>query len=142
MPPPLQRKVTRRAFNLFSPLTQLGICIALVTASELLLKRGAAETAEAVSSLPWLGFTSLASGWIWAGILCILLSLGSWLYVLKYVDLSVAYAAAASVYALVPIGGRIFFGEAISASRWIGIAVIVVGLGLIAPDAIKSEQKP
>lgn len=105
------------------------------------MKRGAAETAEAVSSLPWLGFTSLASGWIWAGILCILLSLGSWLYVLKYVDLSVAYAAAASVYALVPIGGRIFFGEAIPTNRWIGIAFIIVGLGLIAPDAIKSEQK-
>lgn len=137
---PLEHTSNGTARSIFSqPLLQLAICIMLVTASELLLKRGATETADLMPEFSWLGFTSLSSGWVWLGILFIILSFASWLYVLQHVDLSAAYAAAASIYALVPIASWMFFGDASSAFRWLGIALIVAGLLIIAPDVRKTE---
>jgi multidrug transporter EmrE-like cation transporter len=123
------------------PLMQLAFSIGLVTASEVLLKRGAAETLHISTTLSWLGITSLTSPWVWLAIGCILLSLASWLYVLKHVDLAIAYTTAALVYALVPVASWVLFSEQVSAWRWLGIGLIVTGLAIIIPDAIRTDQQ-
>src|SRR5258708_19493953 len=77
-----------------NPYVQIGMGAVLVTVSELLLKKGASETAG--ESLPeWmkvLGVGAMASGGTWLGIICYVLSFGSWLYVLRRLPLGLAFS--------------------------------------------------
>ncbi len=90
----------------------------LVTTAELLLKQGATHGA-------------LASGWTWLGIVSYVLSLGCWLYVLRYLPLSVAYALISIVQVLVPLGAWFFLGETVSMRRLVGIAFVLFGTLLV-----------
>ena len=101
-----------------NPYVQIAIGALLVTASELLLKKGAMNGA-------------LASGWTWLGILTYLLSFASWLYVLKHLPLSVAFALINVVHVLVPLGAWSLLGESISPRRWVGIACVLCGTVLV-----------
>ncbi len=96
----------------------IGAGALLITTSELLLKQGAMHG----------GF---ASGWTWLGILTYILSLACWLYVLRHLPLSVAYALISIVQVLVPLGAWIFLGETISIRRWVGIAFVLCGTLLV-----------
>src|SRR6266702_2237789 len=69
---------------------QLGLSIACVLFSELLLKRGATEVAEPQSGFSWTGVNGLASPLVWWAILLIIASFISWLYVLRYISLALA----------------------------------------------------
>jgi len=91
----------------------------LVTASELLLKKGAVAN-------------GLASGWTWIGILTYLLSFACWLYVLRHLPLSVAYPLISVVHLLVPLGAWLILGEIISVRRWAGILCVFSGVVLAA----------
>lgn len=134
---PASKSTARAIF--FHPLSQLVASIVLVTASEVLLKRGATDTAHVMPELSWLGITALSSGAVWVGILCVILSLVSWLHVLRSVDLSLAYSVAGSIYALVPVASWVFLGEAISLLRWFGIGLVAAGILVIVPDMKKTE---
>jgi drug/metabolite transporter (DMT)-like permease len=73
----------------------------------------------------------LASGWIWLGIGAQLLFLGSLLLVLSWADYSFVIPASAVGYAVVALLGHIFLGEAVSPARWVGIALICLGVALV-----------
>jgi drug/metabolite transporter (DMT)-like permease len=94
---------------------QIAIGALLVTASELLLKKGAIAG-------------GLASGWTWIGILTYMLSFASWLYVLRHLPLSIAYPLISVVHLLVPLGAWLILGEMIPGQRWIGIACVFCGV--------------
>ena len=55
----------------------------------------------------------------------------TWLIVLSKLDLSYAYLFLAVTYVLVPLLSWLFLGEHVPAMRWIGIAVICLGLILV-----------
>jgi multidrug transporter EmrE-like cation transporter len=55
----------------------------------------------------------------------------TWLVVLSELDLSYAYSFLAITYVLVPVLSRLFLGEQVPAVRWMGIAVICVGLIIV-----------
>ena len=110
-------------------------CLA-AAAAQLLLKRGAVEGAEA--SL--LGFSSLQSGWVWLGIVALVASLVWWLSALREIPLSVASNLSGVVHVLVPLGCWLLLGETISAKRWIGISLVVVGVLVSAKPASAVEQ--
>lgn len=55
----------------------------------------------------------------------------TWLIVLSKLDLSYAYPFLAVTYVLVPLLSWLFLGEHVPSMRWIGIAVICVGLVLV-----------
>jgi len=112
-----------------------------VFVSELLLKRGVTEVAEPESALSWTGLNGLASPLVWWAILLIVASFISWLYVLRYVPLSVAYPLSRVVDVLVPLGCWFFLSERISALRWCGIALVVTGLGLVAKSIDNMEER-
>src|SRR5436189_5989001 len=114
-----------------NPWLQLGLSIACVLVSELLLKRGATEVAEPQSGFSWTGINGLASPLVWWAIVLIIASFISWLYVLRYIPLSLAYPLSRVVDILGPLGCWIFLGELISTLRWCGIARLVVGLALV-----------
>src|SRR4051812_37977184 len=74
-----------------NPWLQLALNALIVTASELFLKLGARATAHLNHDLDWSGVTGLASLWTWLGILFVVLSLVSWLSILRQIPLSVAF---------------------------------------------------
>ena len=128
---------SRPAGWFFNPHVQIAIGAVLVTASELLLKKGA--TAAAGNS--WLGIDALASWWTWGGIVTYVLSFASWLYVLRYVPLGLAFGLINGVHVLVPVGSWVFLAESLSARRWAGIGLVVCGILFIARDAARVEEK-
>jgi undecaprenyl phosphate-alpha-L-ara4N flippase subunit ArnF len=121
----------------FNPYVQIGVGAMLVTASELLLKKGA----TAAPGESWTGLDALASLWTWGGIATYVASFVSWLYVLRYVPLGIAFALINGVHVLVPVGSWLFLGEAVSVRRWAGIALVLAGIVLIARDAARAEEK-
>jgi len=124
-----------------SPWFQLVLSVFFVLVSELLLKRGASETANPGSSWSWTGVNSLASPSVWLAIILVILSFASWLYVLKYIPLSVAFPLSRVVDVLVPLCSWIFLDEMISPRRWCGIALVVIGLAIVARPVARMEER-
>lgn len=56
----------------------------------------------------------------------------AWIATLSRVDLSVAYPFLALNFVLITVVSRLFLGESVPLLRWAGIAVIVVGILLVA----------
>lgn len=124
-----------------NPWLQLTVSVVCVFVSELLLKRGATEVAEPDSAWSWTGVNGLASPFVWWAILLIIASFISWLYVLRYIPITIAYPVSRIVDVLVPLGCWIFLGEFISPLRWSGIALVVIGLALVAKPVAQIEQR-
>lgn len=113
-----------------NPYVHLALNALLVAASQLLLKRGATETAGAAPphGLGWTGITALASPWSIAGIACFIVSLFNWLQALRKIPLSIAFPVTSGSHVLVPLGAWAFLGEVLSPMRWLGIALVLVGI--------------
>jgi drug/metabolite transporter (DMT)-like permease len=124
-----------------NPRFQLALSVAFVTASELLLKRGASDTANLAIAWSWTGINSLVSPLVWWGIICVIASFLSWLYVLKYIPLTIAFPLSRVVDVLVPLCCWILLGEEISARRWCGIALVIIGLAVVAKPVAKMEKQ-
>ena len=121
-----------------NPYVQLGIGALLVTVSELLMKKGASD--PGAGSVGWFGVAALASGWTWAGIVTYVLSFLSWIYVLRFVPLGIAYALINVVHVLVPLGAWLFLHEPVSPRRWLGVSLVACGILLILRPAVKAEE--
>ena len=108
--------------------------------------RAIAETRRASIANPenawsWTGVNGLASPLVWWAILLIIASFITWLYVLRFIPLSIAFPLSRVVDAMVPLGCWIFLGEAISTRRWVGIALVIVGLAVIARPVARLEEE-
>ena len=66
------------------------------------------------------------------GAACYLLSLFVWILGLSRVPVSIAYPLLSVGYIINAIAAHYLFGEAVTASRWLGIGFIVVGVWLVA----------
>jgi drug/metabolite transporter (DMT)-like permease len=117
------------------------LSVICVFVSELLLKRGATDVAEPESAWSWTGVNGLLSPLVWWAILLIIASFITWLYVLRYIPLSIAFPLSRVVDILVPLGCWIFLGELISTLRWCGIALVVIGLALVAKPVARIEER-
>jgi uncharacterized membrane protein len=125
-----------------NPWLQLALSVLFVTVYELLLKMGATETAHIASSKwAWTGLSGLASLYVWLGIPLIILSLLTWLHVLRYVPLSIAFPISQVVHVLVPLCSWLFLGEWITSLRWGGIALVSLGLALVAKPVARLEDR-
>jgi drug/metabolite transporter (DMT)-like permease len=126
----------------YNPLFQLGSSIVLTTIYELLLKIGATKTADiAGKSWAWTGLSGLFSGYVWVAIVFVILSLITWLYVLRYLPISVAFPISQVVHALIPLCSWLILEESITALRWCGIALVLVGLAVMARPAAELEER-
>jgi drug/metabolite transporter (DMT)-like permease len=124
-----------------NPWLQLGFSIACVAVYELLLKRGAAETANLSPNWSWTGLSGLASVYVWIAIVFVILSLITWLYVLRYIPLSIAFPISQAVHVLVPLGSWLVLGENIIGLRWVGIALVSLGLAVVAKPVARLEEE-
>lgn len=124
-----------------NPWLHLVISVTCVAIYELLLKRGAAETANPDSSWSWTGLSGLGSIYVWIAIVFVIASLLTWLYVLRYLPLSIAFPFSQAVHVLVPLGSWLILGENIITLRWIGIAFVSLGLAVVAKPIAKIEEE-
>ncbi len=117
-------------------------CELLVTASEVLLKLGARETANLPPFFPtlqWIGASGLQSKWVWLAIPCMIASFVTWLWVIRILPLNIAAMLASVVHILVPLSSLWILGEHINTRRWCGIALVLLGLVLVASPRAPSE---
>src|SRR3954463_14941110 len=124
-----------------NPWLALAGSVACVTIYELLLKRGAVATANPDSSWSWTGLSGLGSFYVWIAIVFVILSLISWLYVLRYLPLSIAFPISQAVHVLVPLGSWLILNENIVTLRWIGIAFVSLGLAVVARPVARLEEE-
>src|SRR5207244_12043613 len=110
-----------RPSGLANPWLLLGFEIVCVLVYELLQKRGASETANLSHVWSWTGITALASPLTWLAMVIMIISLLSWLYVLRYIPLSIAFPLSRAFDVLMPLRCWIILGEHISTVPWFGI---------------------
>jgi len=124
-----------------NPWFQFVLNIVGVVIYELLLKAGASATADSAKSWSWIGINALASPLTWLAIVVIIVDLVIWLYILRYIPLSIAFPLSRTVDVLVPISCWLILRETISPLRWCGIALAIVGLIIVAKPAAELEQR-
>lgn len=115
--------------------------IALAACGHLLIKQGLSSAAHhaAVSGLAekvslYLFHSALPLGLAVYGIGTLL-----WIKAVSSRNISFLYPLTALNYVIVSIGGKLLFNETISAGRWTGIAVVVLGVALLQ-RSMKEEQ--
>jgi len=109
--------------------------IVVGTWGELCLGRAMKQTGElkrfhptAMGSLLW---RALQNRWIWIGVAMMTLAFFSLLLLLSVDDVSFVVPVTALSYLVGAVGGIFFLGERVSPQRWIGIALVCVGVTLV-----------
>jgi multidrug transporter EmrE-like cation transporter len=111
--------------------------VLLNAGAQLLLKAGASASGPIVSVA---GLRAAAAGLalhpaILGGLVCYAVSVVVWIVALSRVDVSVAYPLLSIGYVVNALLAYWLFGEAVNAERWLGIAVILFGVALVARSA-------
>ena len=82
-----------------------------------------------------------SSGWIWLGIASMLLFLAAFMMVLSWADFTYVLPATASMYVVVPLLSHFLLGERVTSLRWIGVALICVGVAFVARTPPSTTEK-
>lgn len=111
------------------------VSVGLAAVAQLTLKHGmnqvTAARGEVTLSAGSLG--AIASNLaVWGGLALFGLSAIVWLFVLSRASLSFAYPFAALTYAIIVVVDRFVLHQEIPAVRWIGVALIMAGIVLVA----------
>ena len=113
----------------------LFLLVVLGSVGNTILSKGMKDVGDVdISHLPALVASAarvLTSGTIWIGIAMMLGFMVCHMLVLSWADYSFVMPFTAIAYALVPLLGYLFLHEQVSMARWIGIALIVLGVVLI-----------
>jgi len=111
------------------------LSVILSAVAQLLLKQGLNQVRGrngAGSSPMALIFAVATQVWVWLWGACFVFATALWLLGLQKLDLSYAYPLLSVGYILVNVLSAIFFNERVDRMRWIAVAVISVGVVLIA----------
>ena len=109
--------------------------VLLNAAAQLLLKAGTnvLGTISLVPGQMLAMFTSVAlQPFILAGLACYVFSVGIWIAALSRVDVSIAYPMLSIGYVVNAVAAWYLFGESLTASRLLGIAIIILGVVIIS----------
>jgi drug/metabolite transporter (DMT)-like permease len=98
---------------------------------------------------------AILNPWVAIGILLLLAFFASYISALSWADLTYVLPATSLGYVFVALIARIAFHEEISLTRWLGIACIAAGVGIVAagpsltrarhddrPEHVSQEAKP
>jgi multidrug transporter EmrE-like cation transporter len=113
----------------------LVVSVACATAGQLTLKAamtsigriGTAQVADAGQTI----LKAAKEPLLWLGLVLFGLSAAFWLVVLSRVDLSLAYPLVGFSYVVVVGLSRFLLNEHVPALRWMGVALIAVGIALV-----------
>lgn len=81
---------------------------------------------------------TLSNGWIWIGLIIILIETLTWFIVLSKIDLSLAFPVSSLSYIFVILASAFMLHEHVGANRWIGTLIIIAGISLVVKS---SEQR-
>lgn len=81
------------------------------------------------------------NAWVGLGMSLFLVWMLAQMALLSWADLSYVVPMTSIGYALAAVAGKLFLGEVISAIRWLGVALIVLGVVLVSPTARSSNTK-
>ena len=105
------------------------------TAGELCVSRAMKSVGEVHDFRPRsiLSFVlqSLRLPWMWMGIALMTVGFFSLLAILSFQEVSFVVPVSALSYAAGAFGAKAFLGERISANRWMGIAVVCLGVTIV-----------
>jgi drug/metabolite transporter (DMT)-like permease len=82
-----------------------------------------------------------SSVWIWLGIVSMLLYFVALMLVLSWADFTYVLPATASMYAVVPLLGHFVLGEPVTRLRWMGVALICVGVMFVGRTPPTTTKK-
>jgi drug/metabolite transporter (DMT)-like permease len=85
-------------------------------------------------------FVALGNPWVIAGMALLTFFFVSYLSALSWADLTYVLPATAIGYVVLALGARFWLHEHIPLTRWIGILMIVAGVGFVAGGPHTSEQ--
>ena len=109
--------------------------VLLNAAAQLLLKAGTNAVGQfefsAANAVP-VGMKLAFEPHILGGIACYVVSVVVWILALSRVEVSVAYPMLSIGYVVNAIAAYYLFGEAVSATRLVGIGVIILGVFIVA----------
>ena len=74
---------------------------------------------------------ALLQPWMWGGVVLMALGFFSLLALLSFQEVSFVVPVSALSYAAGAFGAQLFLGERITRNRWIGIAVVCVGVTIV-----------
>jgi multidrug transporter EmrE-like cation transporter len=112
--------------------------VALAAVAQLTLKSGMNQVTH--DGAQPLDFTApvatfrriLVAPLVWAGLLTFVVSAAVWLLVLSRESLSFAYPFASLTYVMILVFDRLVLHQSISPARYVGVALVIVGLVLIS----------
>lgn len=112
----------------------LFIAVALAVSGQMFVKKGLNLLAPIDFSSGFVATYAriFLSPYVLVGSFLYFLSVFFWIYALTKVDLSFAFPFLALSYVLITIAAFAFLGERISLLRWIGVAVICIGVFLVS----------
>lgn len=110
--------------------------VLLNSAAQLLLKAGAKALGPismgSAASLWQAAWSAIGQPWIPLGLACYFISAGLWILALTRVDVTIAYPMLSMGYVIAALLAWHWFGETLSTQRVIGIAIILVGVAVLA----------
>lgn len=83
---------------------------------------------------------ALLDPWVFCGILVLISFMGSYMTALSWADLTFVQPATAFGNVVTALIGRVWLHEAISPVRWVGIGLIVIGVGFVANGPSRTEH--
>lgn len=102
------------------------VCVVAISCGQLLFKRIGFEIQILNNWLSWRVLFITALAFFIYGCATIL-----WIYVLRNVELSKAYMFMSLSFIAVPIGSSIFFDERLSATFFLGMGIVIIGIFVI-----------
>ncbi len=106
----------------------------LGASAQLLLRKGMLmmSAQSPATNVVALVLSMLTNSWLWMGLICYVVSMGPWLFVLSRLPVSVAYPMVSMGYILAALMGWLFLNEAVTPFRIAGILLICAGVAVIA----------
>ena len=114
-------------------LIMLGVLLNAV--AQLLLKAGTnavGQFAFSLENLVPVGWQLATEAHILGGLICYVISVVIWILALSRVPVSIAYPMLSVGYVVNALAAWYFFGEAVTVARLTGIAIIIVGVFIVA----------
>lgn len=117
-----------------NPKTMIWVSVVLSALAQIFLKRGltSLQMEKRSPGVVSLAFGVAKQGFVWLWGVCFVVATVLWLAGLQKLDLSYAYPLVSIGYVLVTILSAVFFKERVDGNRWLAVAVICVGVMLIA----------
>jgi uncharacterized membrane protein len=125
-----------------TPQRYLVLLAVMLTASvgDTLLSHGMSQVGPVSIHNLGLLFTAMKNPWVIGGILLLLGFFASYLSALSWADLTFVLPSTAFGYIVVALIAHFWQHEHISLSRWLGIALIVSGVGFVANGPALTEH--